>query len=254
MKTRAKQKWISIIIVVVVMAGYLGLRVNKLEYNGESVYVFAMVNITDLRPSWGEAYTLGHFTAKTPYGNIYVEPFTKFVFGHNYYNPKAVGLWGLGGRLSKVTNDLVILGNKLEQTAGFGFGMPSDEKISQKGRVDLFRGASSKQDIRIGDYDFHMLNVRITKLEDFEQFVFELDNYPKDIITLADGTEVNLYVSGLKYLTISSDGIWECRSEYSTFPVKQPGWKEYKSYESITFKENWGEFISAKEYVNKFSR
>lgn len=235
------------------MIGYLGLRVNKLEYNGESVYVFAITSITDLRPSWGEAYTLGHFTAKTPYGNIYVEPFTEIVFGYNYYNPGAVGLQGLGGRVSEVANDIVILGNKLEQTAGFGFGMPSDEKIKERGIVDLFRGASSEQDIRIGPYSFRMNGVLVTKLEDFEQFVFELIAYPQDIITLSDGTELDLD-GGLKYLTVCSDGIWECRSEYGTFPVKRPGWKEYKWYQSIRFRENWDELISTEEYTDPWQR
>ena len=73
----------------------------------------------------------------------------------------------------------------------------------------------------------------------------------------ADGTEmINIDDDGrggtIK-LTISDNGIWECRHNYDdvngVLLIKRPGWEKARKYTHIRFKENWGDFIEGKEYV-----
>ncbi|GHT70769.1 hypothetical protein FACS1894110_22810 [Spirochaetia bacterium] len=240
MKLKKPKRQTVVVLGIVLL--YIGLRFPFVYYDGEAIWTVCFEPLNEIFAGDIKGYILGRYTLETQYGDITIKPFCSFqAHDHRIDYISATDFYE-----GRAEHNLVFLENKIDEFASISFYYRNIERITVE------------QEFNLDKYSFGIEKIWVQcniSRANYGTITFTVSQFPERII-LSDGSEVEIVkdtvgtrevgiVTDNWYFDLRPDGLWTMRgirdSNYAI--VKLPGETEGQRYTSITFEENWGNFV-----------
>jgi len=236
---RKKPRDIIAAIIIVIMVLQVISMFPSIEFDGQRVRMFAPMRPRDIYPldirPWGhfEGRVLGTYVLRTEHGEITLRSLSRITARWNTLR----GIDARSFRERRAEHNLVIEGIVMPPHIGIGF-------LEQERRIILFR--LYNQEIIVSGIPLGIERFFVNHQSETADISMDVDSTP-EYITLADLTEIHIdpsrrFWGGLDIY--KNDELWRLINYHFGLPVKRPGETEFVRFSSITFRPDWGYFIS----------
>ena len=198
----------------------------------ESRGIFAQI-----RGEFATGITLGRYMIETEHGEIIIRNFS----GVQASEHDLLGIHPHGFESGRTTHNLVVGGVPLPHVLSTWFSDNGRTSVNWPAQEAVVSGITLP--VRSGSWSFG------DTPSPWDRPLSFVGNYPPEDITLADSTRISFQPPHSWQLTFHQDGIWSLLSLDIT--VRHPGEEEYARYTSITFRRDWGDFISGEPFVEE---
>ena len=233
-----KKRVTAFVILAVILGIYLILSFPQIRHDSQTAFVLFAPDRLVADPFSGRV--LGTHVLQTEHGEIILKNYARIIAG--------------GGRISRIdaknfetglaSHNFVVEGIEIPQNISISFAPNRQTRNHQISTLNI-----DDQEIILSGV---AVNIRLLQVNHHSGADIVLNGVIPVLgyVTLTDNTQVRP-VSSSRYLgmiSIFSDaGLWMLNYGISGFLVRKPGDNEFVRFRSITFRQNWGEFIEGEQ-------